>query len=165
MEFKELFLYNTVLLTPPGHELLRSAAIKLDDIASWPLILPALGSRLRQNLEQALKARGLTPNVVLTLDDTESMKRYVEIGMGLALGSDYTLHATDRRRFGVLPLDHLFLSSAIGVVTLKGKFAGQAVQNFVEIMSEQILGAHNHAPLDVENRAGIGLAEVGSKDS
>ena len=165
MEFKELFLYNTVLLTPPGHELLRSAAIKLDDIASWPLILPAPGSRLRQNLEQALKARGLTPNVVLTLDDTESMKRYVEIGMGLALGSDYTLHATDRRRFGVLPLDHLFLSSAIGVVTLKGKFAGQAVQNFVEIMSEQILGAHNHAPLDVENRAGIGLAEVGSKDS
>jgi len=74
------------------------------------------------------------------------MKRYVEIGMGLALGSDCTLHATDRRRFGVLPLDHLFLSSAIGVVTLKGKLAGQAVQNFVEIMSEQIRGFHNHAP-------------------
>jgi hypothetical protein len=51
------------------------------------------------------------------------------------------------------------------VVTLKGKFAGQAVQNFVEIMSEQILGFHNHAPLDVENRVGTGLAEVGSKGS
>jgi len=62
------------------------------------------------------------------------------------LGSDCTLHATDRRRFGVLPLDHLFLSSVIGVVTLKGKLAGQAVQNFVEIMSEQIRGLHNHAP-------------------
>ena len=121
--------------------------------------------RLRQNLEQGLKAHGLTPNGVLTLDDTESMKRYVEIGMGLALGSDYTLHATDHRRFGVLPLDHLFLSSSIGVVTLKGKFAGHAIQNFVEIMSKQILGFHNHAPSDVENRIGIGLAEVGSKDS
>ena len=61
--------------------------------------------------------------------------------------------------------DHLFWSSAIGVLTLKGKFAGQGVQNFVEIMSEQILGFHNHAPLDVENRVGTGLAEVGSKGS
>ena len=42
--------------------------------------------RLRQNLEQGLKAHGLTPNGVLTVDDTESRKRYVEIGMGLGAG-------------------------------------------------------------------------------
>ena len=89
-----------------------------------------------------MKSRKLVADVVLALDDTESMKRYVEIGMGIAIGSDFTLHPDDHHRFGVVRLDHLFTGSVIGVCTLKGKFAGQAVRNFVEVMSEQIRGFH-----------------------
>ncbi len=142
LEFKELFSYNTVLLTPPGHELLHGQPVKLEDIASFPLILTAPDSQLRQRVEQAFKNHGLTPDVVLALDDTESMKRYVEIGMGIAVGSDFTLHSEDHNRFGVVRLDHLFPGSVIGVCTLKGKFVGQAVRNFIEMMSDQIKGFH-----------------------
>jgi DNA-binding transcriptional LysR family regulator len=70
------------------------------------------------------------------------MKRYVEIGMGIAVGSDFTLHSEDHNRFGVVRLDHLFPGSVIGVCTLKGKFVGQAVRNFIEMMSDQIKGFH-----------------------
>jgi len=165
LEFKELFKYNTVLMTPPGHELLHAQAIKLEDIASWPLILTAPESQLRQRVEQALKSQGLVADVVLALDDTESMKRYVEIGMGIAVGSDFTLHPDDHNRFGVVSLDHLFPSSVIGVCTLKGKFAGQAVRNFIEMMSEQIRGFHADLwSLEETNQAKTGLAEVGSKN-
>ena len=80
--------------------------------------------------------------MVLALDDTVSMKRYVEIGMGIAIGSDFTLHSDDQNRFGVIRLDHLFPGSVIGVCTLKGKFAGQAVRNFIDMMSDQIRGFH-----------------------
>ena len=142
LEFRELFKYNTVLLTPPRHELLREQPVKLEDIASYPLILTAPDSQLRQRVEQAFKNQGLTPDVVLALDDTVSMKRYVEIGMGVAIGSDFTLHSDDHDRFSVSRLDHLFPGSVIGVCTLKGKFAGQAVRNFIEMMSEQIRGFH-----------------------
>ena len=163
--FKELFKYNTVLLTPPGHELLRGQPPKLEDIASWPLILTAPESQLRQRVELAFKNRGLTFDVVLALDDTESMKRYVEIGMGIAIGNDFTLHSEDHDRLGVVRLDHLFPSSVIGVCTLKGKFAGQAVRNFIEMMSDQIRGFHAELwSWEEQNRVGAGLAEVGSKD-
>ena len=142
LEFRELFKYNTVLLTPPHHELLDGGPVKLEDIASFPLILTAPDSQLRQRVEQAFKSRGLSPDVVLALDDTVSMKRYVEIGMGIAIGSDFTLHSDDQNRFGVIRLDHLFPGSVIGVCTLKGKFAGQAVRNFIDMMSDQIRGFH-----------------------
>ena len=165
LEFKELFKYNTVLLVPLGHDLLHGLAIKLEDIASWPLILPAPESLLRQRVEQAFKNQGLPIDVVLALDDTESMKRYVEIGMGIAIGNDFTLHPDDHDRFGVIRLDHLFPSSVIGICTLKGKFAGQAVRNFVEMMSEQIRGFHADLwSLEEEKRAKTGLAGVGSRD-
>jgi DNA-binding transcriptional LysR family regulator len=145
--------------------LLNGGPVALEDIAAFPLILPAPESQLRQRVEQAFKNRGLNPDVVLALDDTGSMKRYVEIGMGVGIGNDFTLHAEDHRRFGVARLDHLFPSSVIGVCTLKGKFAGQAVSNFIEMMSDQIRGFHAELwSWDEENAVGSGLAEVGSKD-
>jgi LysR family cys regulon transcriptional activator len=165
LEFKELFKYNTVLMTPPGHELLNGQPIGLEDIVRFPLILPAPESQIRQRVEQAFKAHGLTPDVVLALDDTESMKRYVEIGMGIGIGADFTLHAEDHHRFGVVRLDHLFPGSVIGVCTLKGKFAGQAVRNFVEMLSDQIRGYHSELwSWYDENPVRPGLAKVGSKD-
>ena len=165
LEFRELFRYNTVLLTPPGHDLLKDGTTAtLEDITQFPLILTAPESQLRQRVEQTFKNRGLSPDVVLALDDTVSMKRYVEIGMGVAIGSDFTLHAEDHNRFGVLRLDHLFPSSVIGVCTLRGKFAGQAVRNFVEMMSDQIQGFHAELWSQEENEAISRLAKVGSKD-
>ncbi|HCP22855.1 MAG: LysR family transcriptional regulator [SAR202 cluster bacterium] len=164
LEFRELFRYNTVLLTPPGHDLVRAHPIQLEDLVSWPLILTAPESLLRQRVEQAFKDRGLTADVVLALDDTESMKRYVEIGMGVAIGSDFTLHPEDHHRFGVVSLEHLFPGSVIGVCTLKGKFAGQAVRNFVDMMSGQMHGFHSEIEAwEEESRLDSGIV-VGSRD-
>jgi len=60
----------------------------------------------------------------------------------------------------------LFPSSVIGVCTLKGKFAGQAVRNFVEMMSDQIRGFHDDlGPAEEVERSRPGLAEVGAKDN
>ena len=102
------------------------------------------------------------PDVVLALDDTESMKRYVEIGMGIAIGSDFTLHVEDHNRFAVRGLDHLFPSSVIGVCTLRGKFAGQAVKNFIDMMSEQIRDFHADLWSKEENGSVARFAQAGS---
>ena len=142
LEFQELFEYNVVLMTPPGHTLLDRHPIQLQDIAEWPLILTGPESLTRQKVEQSLKSQGITYDVVLAMDDTESIKRYVEIGMGLAICSDFTLHEEDHYKLGVVRLDHIFQSSVIGVCTLKGKFLGRAVRNFIDTMSDQMRGFH-----------------------
>lgn len=138
LDFQDLFEYNIVLMTPPGHELLQHAAVSLDDIAALPLILTAPESMLRARVDQALKQQGLAGDVVLSLDDTEAMKRYVEIGMGVAVAGDFALHPEDHHRIGVIELSHLFPRSTIGICTLKGKFAGQAVRNFTELITEHL---------------------------
>ncbi len=164
LEFKELFTYSAVLLTPLGHPLSHGRRVELEDLISWPLILPDPAGLLRQRVEQALKDREMTADVVLALDNTESMKRYVEIGMGIGIANDFALHANDRQRFGVVPLDHLFPTSVIGVCTLKAKFAGLAVRNFVEMMSEQIRRYHAEVwAYEEDSAARTELAEVGSK--
>ena len=142
LEFTELFEYNVVLMTPPEHPLLNESLPTLQGIAEWPLILSGQESLTRQKVEQALKGQGISCEVVLALDDTESIKRYVEIGMGVAVCSDFTLHQEDHNKLGVVRLDHIFETSVIGICTLKGKFLGRAVRNFIETMSDELRGYH-----------------------
>ena len=141
-EFQELFQYNVVLMTPPGHPLLERHPVQLHDIAEWPLILSGPESLTRQKVEQALKNQGVNYEVVLAMDDTESIKRYVEIGLGMAIAADFTLHPEDHDKLGVVPLNHIFPGSVIGVCTLRGKFLGRAVRSFIDAMSEQLRGYH-----------------------
>lgn len=142
LEFQELFKFDVVLMTPLGHPLLEQANVTLQDISPWPLILSGPESLTRQKVEQELRMQGVVWDVVLALDDTESIKRYVETGMGVAVCADFTLHSQDHNRLGVVRLDHIFESSVIGVCTLKGKFLGQAVRNFIDVLSDEMRGYH-----------------------
>ena len=164
IEFFPLFKYHVVLLTPPNHELLQKRPVTLADIAAYPLILSSPESMTRRRMEQAFKDQGLASEVVLSLDHAESIKQYVEIGMGVAIGNDFTLHPDDHNKLGVVQLDHLFPVSEIGICTLKGKFLGRAVRNFMDTLVEALAGYHVHMS---EWKSEMGypedLIEVGSE--
>ena len=142
LEFRKLFGYDVVMMTPLGHELLQKQPIQLQDAAPWPLILGAPESLTRRRVEQALKDQGVNYEVVLEMDNTELIKQYVEIGMGVAIGSDFTLHPDDHDKLGVIRLAHIFSSSEIGICTLRGKFMGRAVQNFLDTLVDDLTGFH-----------------------
>ncbi len=138
LEFFKLFDYKVVLLTPPGHQLLQKHPIELEDIANWPLILSSPESLTRRNLEQAFKDSGVRFDVVLAVDHAESVKQYVEIGMGVAIGNDFTLHPEDHNKLGVVSLEHIFSPNVLGVCTLRGKFLGRAVRNFMDTLVKHL---------------------------
>ncbi len=142
LEFQKLFDYNTILLMPKGHPLTNRSQISLEDIAEWPLILTSPDSLLRGQVDQKLKSQGLTADVMLSMDDTESMKRYVEVGIGLAVALDFAMRPEDTERMDIAPIGHILPGSSIGICTLKGKFAGQGVRNFIEMMSKHMSGYH-----------------------
>ena len=127
---------------PKGHPLTGHPQISLEDIVEWPLILTGPESLLRSQIDQKLRGQGLSADVILALDDTESMKRYVEIGIGVAVANDYAIHPGDPERMDIAPIGHILPGSSIGICTLKGKFAGQGVRNFIELMAKHMSGYH-----------------------
>ena len=165
LQYQGVFDFNVVLMTPPGHPLLERHPIRLEDIAEWPLILSGPESQTRRRVEQELKGRGIGYEIVLAMDETEAIKRYVETGMGVAIGADFTLHPEDHNLLGVVRLDHIFAGSTIGVCTLKGKFLGHAVRSFIDTMIGQLRGYHAEV-WDWEDLQGTpsDLAPVASED-
>ena len=142
LEFIELFKYNIVLMTPLHHPLLEKNPIQLQDAAAWPLILSGPESLTRRIVEQALKDQGINYDIVLEMDNAELIKQYVEIGLGVSIGTDFTLHPEDHDKLGVMRLDHLFPTWQIGMCTLRGKFLGKAVRNFMDTLMSDLSGFH-----------------------
>ena len=142
LEFSELFEYSVVLITAPGHDLLHDLPITVAKMAGFPLILNSPESLSRRRVEQKLRESGIPYDVVLEMDNTEMIKRYVAIGMGIAIVSDFNLHPDDHDRLGVVRLDHIFPSATMGICTLRGKFHGRGVRNFINTLEENLSGFH-----------------------
>ena len=138
--YQELFKYKAVLLTPKTHKLAGRQNIQLSDISQSPLILPGPESVIWKQVTRALAEQGIDCDITLSMDSFQSIKRYVEIDMGVAVVSDFTLQPEDLALFSVVTLDHVFSGSAIGVCTLDGKYLGPAVQNFINLLATNLRG-------------------------
>ena len=132
LDFMDLFTSSTMMLTPLGHELLERQPVRLEDISKWPLILYGPNTILRTRLERAFREQGLDYEMVMEMDNVEYAKRYVRIGMGISFCSNLSLEPEDYDTLGIADVDHLFSNVTIGMYTLKGKFQGTSVRNFID---------------------------------
>ncbi len=55
----------------------------LEEIVKWPLITYRQGITGRSRIDEAFKRKGLTPDVVLSAQDSDVIKTYVELGLGI----------------------------------------------------------------------------------
>ena len=82
VSFVHLFDAPFHLMAPIGHPILENPTVSLETIAEWPLILLSLESYTRRYFENAMSEKGLQPRVSLELENSELVRRYVEICMG-----------------------------------------------------------------------------------
>ncbi len=80
-----LFERRDVLICPPDHALSKRRRIRLKQLAEYPLLVLERGSTSRQLLDEVFQRAGLALQVEMTLGGIEIIKRYVEIGLGIAL--------------------------------------------------------------------------------
>ena len=61
---------------------------------------------------------------------------------GVGISSYFCLATDDSYKLGVVRMDHIFSRLVIGICSLKGKFMGRAVRNFVDTVIEDLKGIH-----------------------
>ena len=86
------------LIVAPDHP--ARTAMSRAQLAREPLLLREEGSATRQVTERALLQAGVTPRVEMELDHTETIKRAVAAGLGVAFVSRYAVE--EERRSGRL---------------------------------------------------------------
>ena len=143
VSFVHLFDAPFNLLAPIGHPILDSPRLNLETIADWPLILLSQHSYTRRYFEKAMSEKGLQCLVGLEMDNSELVRKYVEIGMGIAVTTTelFAPNHEDSSRLRILELSHLLPSVEIGVAVKARRDLSAAAWEFIADLKAAAVGA------------------------
>jgi LysR family transcriptional regulator, cys regulon transcriptional activator len=138
--------WQHVMVVPLGHPLADVERPTLEQLAAHALVLyqPTVTGRTR--IDQAFERAHLHPLVALEAIDSDVIKTYVRLGLGVgivaesAMRSAPALHDNDTD-LAWRPLGHLFGSNVTRVAFKRGAYLRQFVLAFAELLSPRLTPA------------------------
>lgn len=132
------YQWNRSLVVPPGHPLLERPALTLEELAAFPLITYDFAFTGRSKINQAFERHGLTPNVVLTALDSDVIKTYVELGMGVGIIASMAFDPVRDQGLRALDVSHLFENSTTRIGIRRGTFLRQYTFDFIAMFAPHL---------------------------
>lgn len=80
-----------VVIAAPDSRLVDKQPLKASEILAEPFIMREVGSGTRENIERAVRARGLQVNIAMELGGTSAIKEAVAAGLGISIVSEATI--------------------------------------------------------------------------
>lgn len=126
------FQHEHGIVVPKNHPLLRMKRVTLRHISRYPLIANYPDSRLGKMLEEALSSKGLDYRIPIRATDPSVIKKYVEVGFGIAVLPQITVDAGETE-IRIIPAPHLFPASVAFAIMKKDSELPKFGQDFVRI--------------------------------
>lgn len=121
MTYLPFLTCDRVLISPRGHPASRVKALTLENLSRYRFVMPWKESETRRLIESSFESRGLPCNVALEAGGWEIIKRYVTLGLGIAVIPEFCLETTDRRRLSARSVRHLLGQDTYGLVLKTGR--------------------------------------------
>lgn len=134
--------WQHTLVLPVDHPLTRKERIALEDIAKEPLITyhPSFTGRTR--IDAAFAQRKLEPRIALEAIDSDVIKTYVRMGLGLGIAAEMAVRdvVADGGQSGLVvrPMGYLFGQNVARVAFKRGAYLRNFVYTFAELLSDRL---------------------------
>jgi len=80
-----------VIIAPPDSPLVNQKRLTLNQLTAEPFIMREAGSGTRENIELAMRERGLHLNIAMELGSNSAVKEAVSAGLGISIVSEATV--------------------------------------------------------------------------
>jgi LysR family cys regulon transcriptional activator len=129
------------IVVPQGHPLLLETHLSLQTLANYPIVTydPAFSGRSR--VDEAFAKAGLTPNLILTAVDSDVIKTYVAMGLGVGILAGLAFDAERDKGLVAVDAGHLFGVQVTRVALRRGVLPRRFTQVFLELLSPQLTPA------------------------
>lgn len=131
------YRWNRSIIVPKDHPLTQSQPLTLEAVSKYPIVTYVYGFTGRSQLDDAFKVRGLEENVVFTAADSDVIKTYVKLGLGLGIVASMACEDCDDDLVS-LPADHLFEASVTHIGIRRGTFMRGFVYRFMEMFAPHL---------------------------
>ncbi|MCR9258248.1 MAG: HTH-type transcriptional regulator CysB [Pseudomonadaceae bacterium] len=126
------YRWNRAVVVPRDHPLCAESVLTLEALARHPIVTYVFGFTGRSKLDDAFNQAGLSANVVFTATDTDVIKTYVRLGLGVGIIAQMAYEPSIDSDLVVLDASHLFASSVTQIGFRKGTFLRRYMLDFIE---------------------------------
>jgi len=126
------YRWSHVVVVPEGHPLLTVGPITLEHLAQYPLITYDIGFTGRGHIDDAFAKAGLEPDIMLTAMDSDVIKQYVALGMGVGIVASMAFDHGRDRGMRAIEASHLFAPNVTRLGVRRGAFLRAYAYHFIE---------------------------------
>lgn len=140
--------WRAAVAVPAGHVLETTRPLSLAAIAEHPIIAYERGMSGRAQIDCAFADAGIDPDIVLTVLDSELIKKYVAADFGVGIIADMALDAANDRDLRIVDAGDLFEPVAAHVAVRRGHYSRRFLTRFVELLSPDLAAMFAKSRLD-----------------
>jgi len=151
------YRWNRSVVVPKDHPLTEKAArpggLTLEDVAAEPIVTYVFGFTGRSRLDDAFTNQGLTAHVVFTATDTDVIKTYVRLRLGIGIIASMALDPSIDGDLVALDASHLFSSSITHIGFRRGTFLRRFMYDFINYFAPHLTPERVDAAVACNTRA------------
>jgi LysR family transcriptional regulator, cys regulon transcriptional activator len=136
------YAWQHMLVLPTDHPLALLDRITLEDVAKEPLITYHPSFTGRTKIDQAFAAQQLTPRIALEAIDSDVIKTYVRLGLGVGIAAEMAVRdvQADGGTGGLVvrPAGQLFGVNVARVAFKRSAYLRNFVYTFAELLSDRL---------------------------
>jgi LysR family transcriptional regulator, cys regulon transcriptional activator len=131
--------WQHMLVMPKDHPLGKKAAVTLEDLAAEPLITYHPSFTGRTKIDLAFAAKHLHPRIALEAIDSDVIKTYVRLGLGVGIVAEMALRDDGTNSdLLAIPAGPLFGMNVARVAFKRSAYLRNFVYKFAELVSDQL---------------------------
>ncbi len=126
------YRWSHLVVAPEGHPLLSKTPLRIEDLAEHPLITYDVGYTGRGHVDAAFVEAGLAPEIVLTAMDSDVIKQYVALGMGVGIIAQMAFDHGRDKGLRAIGASHLFAPNVTRLAIRRGTYLRSYAYHFIE---------------------------------
>jgi len=130
--------WNRSIIVPEDHPLCALQPLTLEAIAQYPIVTYVFGFTGRSRLDDAFRDHGLDPEVVFTATDSEVIKTYVQLGLGVGIMASMAFDPERDRGLVALDAAHLFAPSTTRIGFRRTAYLRNYMLAFIETFAPHL---------------------------
>ena len=145
-EYEELvalpgYQWHHCVVVPSGHELTRAKPLTLEAIARFPIVTYDPTFAGRGAIDRAFAARGLAPEVALSALDSDVIKSYVSLGLGVGIISQRAFREGKEEGLAAIGSSHLFPAQTTRIAYRRGAYLRAYTMEFIRLFAPGLTAA------------------------
>jgi LysR family cys regulon transcriptional activator len=132
------FRWHRDVVVPRAHPLAAIAKPTLRQISEYPIVSYVFSFTGRSSLSELFEREGLRLEVALTARDSDVIKTYVRLGLGVGIVASMAYEAGEDRDLVVLDGAHLFPESVTWIGVRRGRLLRGYMYEFIRLFAPHL---------------------------